>query len=84
MSKIQASSRWYLFSSGESSIQPVPNKASRKWARIMHWTLGILRKSQTVSYALAFFWSDGFAVPSLSAGNAHRWTGQTRQSSSDG
>jgi len=50
----------------------------------MHWTLGILRKSQTVSYALAFFWSDGFAVPSLSAGNAHRWTGQTRQSSSDG
>ncbi len=24
---------------------------------------GILRKSQAVSYALAFFWLDGFAVP---------------------
>ncbi|WKZ42975.1 MAG: hypothetical protein QY302_12815 [Anaerolineales bacterium] len=29
----------------------------------MHLTLGILRQSQAVSYALAFFWSDGFAVP---------------------
>ena len=27
----------------------------------MHLTLGILRKSQAVSYALAFFWLDGFA-----------------------
>jgi len=26
-------------------------------------TLGILRKSQAVSYALSFFWLDGFAVP---------------------
>jgi len=24
---------------------------------------GILRKSQAVSYALSFFWLDGFAVP---------------------
>jgi len=29
----------------------------------VHLTLGILRKSQAVSYALAFFWLDGFAVP---------------------
>jgi hypothetical protein len=29
----------------------------------VHLTLGILRKSQAVFYALAFFWSDGFAVP---------------------
>ncbi|HNE06508.1 MAG TPA: hypothetical protein PLT08_18410, partial [Anaerolineales bacterium] len=29
----------------------------------VHLTLGILRLSQAVSYALAFFWSDGFAVP---------------------
>jgi len=32
-----------------------PNKA--------HLTLGILRQSQAVFYALAFFWLDGFAVP---------------------
>ena len=29
----------------------------------MHLTLGILRQSQAVFYALAFFQSDGFAVP---------------------
>ena len=29
----------------------------------VHLTLGILRQSQAVSYALAFFWLDGFAVP---------------------
>jgi hypothetical protein len=29
----------------------------------VHLTLGILRKSQAVSYASAFFWLDGFAVP---------------------
>ena len=29
----------------------------------MHLTLGILRQSQAVSYALAFFQLDGFAVP---------------------
>jgi hypothetical protein len=29
----------------------------------VHLTLGILRKSQAVSYALAFFQLDGFAVP---------------------
>jgi len=30
---------------------------------VVHLTLGILRKSQAVSYAFSFFWSDGFAVP---------------------
>ncbi|MFN8400063.1 MAG: hypothetical protein U0X74_08610 [Anaerolineales bacterium] len=29
----------------------------------MHLTLGILRTLQAVSYALSFFWLDGFAVP---------------------
>ncbi len=29
----------------------------------VHLTLGILRISQAVSHALAFFWLDGFAVP---------------------
>jgi hypothetical protein len=29
----------------------------------VHLTLGILCTSQAVSYALAFFWLDGFAVP---------------------
>jgi hypothetical protein len=39
----------------------------------VHLTLGILRQSQAVSHALAFFWLDGFAVPHPSAGNANRW-----------
>jgi len=39
----------------------------------VHLTLGILRQSQAVSHALAFFWLDGFAVPRPSAGNANRW-----------
>jgi hypothetical protein len=39
----------------------------------VHPTLGILRKPQAVSYALSFFWLDGFAVPHPSAGNANRW-----------
>jgi hypothetical protein len=29
----------------------------------VHLTLGILRQSQAVFYALAFFWLDGFAIP---------------------
>jgi hypothetical protein len=29
----------------------------------VHPTLGILAKSQAFFYALAFFWLDGFAVP---------------------
>jgi hypothetical protein len=29
----------------------------------VHLTLGILRTSQAVFYALSFFWLDGFAVP---------------------
>jgi hypothetical protein len=39
----------------------------------VHLTLGILRKSQAVSHALAFFQLDGFAVTHPSAGNANRW-----------
>jgi hypothetical protein len=38
----------------------------------VHLTLGILRQSQAVFYALAFFQLDGFAVPRPSAGNANR------------
>jgi hypothetical protein len=37
------------------------------WAKTaqqsVHLTLGILRTSQAFSYALSFFWLDGFAVP---------------------
>jgi hypothetical protein len=29
----------------------------------VHLMLGILRRFQTFSYASAFFWLDGFAVP---------------------
>jgi hypothetical protein len=29
----------------------------------VHLTLGILRQSQAVFYAVTFFWLDGFAVP---------------------
>jgi hypothetical protein len=29
----------------------------------VHLTLGILRTSQAIFHALAFFWLDGFAVP---------------------
>jgi len=39
----------------------------------VHLTLGILRRFQAISYALSFFWLDGFAVPTPSAGNANRW-----------
>ena len=40
--------------------QRVLHKASQQ---SVHLTLGILRTSQAVSHALAFFWLDGFAVP---------------------
>jgi hypothetical protein len=43
----------------------------------VHLTLGILRKSQAVFYAFSFFWLDGSAVHSPSAGNAHRWAAQS-------
>jgi len=36
-----------------------PNAAQQS----VHLTLGILRQSQAVFYALSFFWLDGFAVP---------------------
>jgi hypothetical protein len=38
----------------------LPQRAAQQ---SVHLTLGILRKSQAVSHALAFFWLDGFAVP---------------------
>ena len=41
----------------ESSLQNIAAQQS------VHLTLGILRQSQAVFYALAFFWLDGFAVP---------------------
>jgi hypothetical protein len=46
----------------------------------VHLTLGILRKSQAVFYALSFFWLDGFAVPRPSAGNANRWVAKSLKS----
>jgi hypothetical protein len=45
-----------LFSASESST-------TKNAQQSVHLTLGSLRKSQTVSYALAFFQLDGFAVP---------------------
>ena len=40
------------------------SRASKNAAQqSVHLTLGILRQSQAVFYALAFFWLDGFAVP---------------------
>jgi hypothetical protein len=47
--------RWFWFSISESCA-----KASQQ---SVHLTLGILRQSQAVFYALSFFWLDGFAVP---------------------
>jgi len=47
--------RWFWFSISESCA-----KASQQ---SVHLTLGILRQSQAVSYALSFFQLDGFAVP---------------------
>ena len=44
----------------------------------VHLTLGILRQSQAVFYAFSFFWLDGFAVHSPSAGNANRWGGRAK------
>jgi len=37
--------------------------AAKPAQQSVHLTLGSLRKSQAVFYALAFFQSDGFAVP---------------------
>jgi hypothetical protein len=43
-----------------SNYCPSRHKASQQ---SVHLTLGILRTSQAVFYALSFFWLDGFAVP---------------------
>jgi hypothetical protein len=45
--------------SGGGRLTHAPRAAQQS----VHLTLGILRKSQAVFYALAFFWLDGFAVP---------------------
>ena len=37
--------------------------SSKAAQQSVHLTLGILRTSQAVPYALSFFWLDGFAVP---------------------
>ncbi len=42
-----------------SLLPPSSNAAQQS----VHLTLGILRQSQAFSYALSFFWLDGFAVP---------------------
>ena len=38
-------------------------KYKKRAQQSVHLTLGILRKSQAVSYTLSFFQLDGFAVP---------------------
>ncbi len=51
---------------GENEVQVLnsPQGSIKKSAQqSVHLTLGILRTLQAVSYALSFFWSDGFAVP---------------------
>jgi hypothetical protein len=50
------SRQWYHF----STIVLVSVKVAQQ---SVHLTLGILRQSQAVFYALSFFWLDGFAVP---------------------
>ena len=47
---------WFWFLGGVSSF---PSSCQQS----VHLTLGILRQSQAVFYALSFFWLDGFAVP---------------------
>ena len=45
-------------------LQPWEYVRKRKPAQqSVHLTLGILRTSQAVFYALSFFWLDGLAVP---------------------
>ena len=57
----------HTFDIGKSNLQ------SKRAQQSVHLTLGILRTSQAVLYTLSFFWLDGFAVHSPSAGNANRW-----------
>jgi hypothetical protein len=44
-------------------LQPKSLAQQHAAQQSVHLTLGILRKSQAVFYALSFFWLDGFAVP---------------------
>jgi len=53
-----------IFSECRGSIFQLQSLAQNKNAQqSVHLTLGILRTSQAVSYALSFFQLDGFAVP---------------------
>ena len=59
----------------ESSLQNIAAQQS------VHLTLGTLRQSQAVSYALAFFWLDGFAVPApAQVTQTVGWLAQEKQS----
>jgi RIO-like serine/threonine protein kinase len=58
---------------GDASFLSNESGATKNAQQSVHLTLGILRTSQAVFYALSFFQSDGFAVPRPSAGNANRW-----------
>jgi hypothetical protein len=50
----------------------------------VHLTLGILRTSQAVFYALTFFWLDGFAVPApAQVTQTVRWLVNTLTSSNN-
>ena len=44
----------------------------------VHLTLGILRQSQAVFYALSFFLAGRLRRPRPSAGNANRWGGRAK------
>ena len=44
-----------------SSFLPASSAQQQNAQQSVHWTLGILRQSQTIFYASAFFQSDGFA-----------------------
>jgi hypothetical protein len=46
-----------------SSFQSICLAFYERTQQSVHLTLGILRTSQAVLHALAFFWLDGFAVP---------------------
>ena len=48
---------------GSFGLQDLSLASIKASQQSVHLTLGILRKSQAVFYALAFFQLDGFAVP---------------------
>ncbi|MFN8398452.1 MAG: hypothetical protein U0X74_00445 [Anaerolineales bacterium] len=48
---------------GSFGLQALSLTSIKASQQSVHLTLGILRTSQAVSYALSIFWLDGFAVP---------------------